>query len=62
MTVRGMTCEGCENTVREALEAVDGVTRVYVDRNDESVTVEGEPDRDTLVSTVTDAGYDVDED
>lgn len=57
ITVEGMTCEHCEQTVEEALEDVEGVTSASADRESESVTVEGNADTDELVSAVDEAGY-----
>jgi copper chaperone CopZ len=58
LTVEGMSCEHCEQTVAEALTEVSGVENVVVDREDEHATVEGEADTDTLVAAVESAGYD----
>ena len=58
ITVEGMTCGHCEQTVEEALEDVDDVTSATADREAESVTVEGDADTDALVSAVDEAGYD----
>lgn len=58
LTVEGMSCEGCESTVAEALESVDGVTDVAVDHEADSATVEGTAATSDLVSAVEDAGYD----
>lgn len=58
ITVEGMTCEHCEQTVEDALEDVKGVSAATADRNAESATIEGSADSDTLVSSVKDAGYD----
>jgi copper chaperone CopZ len=58
ITVEGMTCEHCEETVEEALEGVDGVTAASADRDAESATIEGTADSDALVDAVDDAGYD----
>jgi len=57
ITVEGMTCDHCEQTVEEALEALDGVTSATADRDVESATIEGSADPDALVSAVEDAGY-----
>jgi len=57
ITVEGMSCEHCEQTVEEALRGVDGVRGVSVDREAESATVEGDADTAALVDAVTDAGY-----
>lgn len=58
LTVEGMTCEHCEQTVEEALEEVEGVTSATADRDAESATVEGSAALDELVTVVEDAGYD----
>lgn len=57
LTVEGMTCEGCEESVRNALTAVSGVTSVSVDHSADSATVEGSTDIGALVAAVEDAGY-----
>ncbi len=58
ITVEGMSCEHCEQTVEDALEGVDGVESVDVDRESERATVEGDADPQALVSAVDEAGYD----
>ncbi|MFC6823899.1 CopZ family metallochaperone [Halopelagius fulvigenes] len=58
ITVEGMTCEHCEQTVEEALSGVGGVESATADRESESATVEGDADEDELVAAVEDAGYD----
>jgi copper chaperone CopZ len=58
ITVEGMSCEHCEETVEDALQEVDGVTSARADRNAESATVEGSAELDELVAVVEDAGYD----
>ena len=58
ITVEGMTCEHCEQTVEEALEGIDEVTTASADRDSESATVEGGAEPDELVTVVEDAGYD----
>lgn len=57
ITVKGMTCGHCEGTVEDALESVDGVSKATADRENDSVSVEGTADADTLVAAVEDAGY-----
>ena len=54
-----MSCGGCETTVEEALESVDGVVGVQVDRETDSARVQGEPNWSELKQAVTDAGYEV---
>jgi copper chaperone CopZ len=57
ITVEGMSCGGCEQSVEEALRGVAGVTRAEADREADSATVEGEADVDALLAAVEDAGY-----
>lgn len=60
ITVEGMSCGGCEQSVEEALEDVSGVTDADADRESEQATVEGEAPTDDLVSAVEDAGFSAD--
>jgi copper chaperone CopZ len=58
ITVEGMTCGHCEQTVEEALLDTEGVSAATADRDAESVTVEGEADVDAVFEAVDEAGYD----
>ena len=57
ITVRGMNCGHCEQTVESALEEVDGVSSAVADHETESATIEGTADGAALVGAVEDAGY-----
>jgi copper chaperone CopZ len=57
ITVEGMTCGHCEQTVEEALQGVSGVTDVIVDREEEQASVDGNADATALVEAVEEAGY-----
>lgn len=57
LTVEGMTCAHCEQTVEESVEAVSGVRDAEADRDAERVTVDGDADLEELVAAVEDAGY-----
>jgi copper chaperone CopZ len=57
ITVEGMTCGHCEQTVEEALQDVSGVTDVTADREAARATVDGDADAAVLVEAVEDAGY-----
>lgn len=59
LTIAGMSCEHCEQTVDEALSGVDGVTEVTVDRASSAATIHGDTDVKALVSAVERAGYTV---
>lgn len=59
LTVEGMTCDHCEQTVEEALGGVSGVTEATADRETEQATVESDADPVALVAAVEAAGYEV---
>lgn len=56
--VNGMTCAHCEKAVHEALAAVTGVKEVRVDRAAGRAWVEGNPNKQTLLTAVVEEGYD----
>ncbi|MFC4408337.1 heavy-metal-associated domain-containing protein [Haloarchaeobius iranensis] len=57
ISVEGMSCGHCEQTVEEALRDVAGVTEADADRESERVSVEGDAEMSALVAAVEDAGY-----
>lgn len=57
ITVEGMSCDHCEQTVEEALQDVLGVTDVTVDRETERASVDGDADTSALIDAVENAGY-----
>lgn len=57
LTVRGMTCDSCVNTLRRVLGRVPGVTAARVDLAAGQALVEGSASADTLIAAVERAGY-----
>lgn len=57
ISVEGMSCDHCEQTVEEALRDLSGVTDVTVDRENERARINGDADTTSLVQAVEDAGY-----
>lgn len=60
--VDGMTCGGCESSVKNALERLDGVQVVEASHQDGSVELLFDPervDREALAGAIEEAGYDV---
>jgi len=60
LKVTGMTCNGCVNTVRKALEGVPGVETAHVDLAAGSAQVSYDPARtstEAMVKAVGEAGY-----
>ncbi len=63
-SITGMTCGNCERHVREAAEAVPGVSAVDVDRPGNRATVTFDPQQttaDAIAAAITEAGYDTSE-
>jgi len=58
LQISGMTCGHCEMSVKEALAAVPGVTRVTaVSKDRGEAVVEGTASDDALVAAVAEEGY-----
>lgn len=62
LNVEGMSCSHCENAIRKAVGALDGVGSVTVDLDGKTVTVEYESEKialDAIRNEIEDQGYDV---
>jgi copper chaperone len=61
LAVTGMSCNGCEQNVENALRSLDGVSRVEADHGADTVDVVVDDDvSDTdLTTAIEGAGYDV---
>jgi copper chaperone len=62
LTVTGMKCGGCENTVKTKLQAVEGVISVALSFKENQVTVEFDTEKlnlDAIKSVITQAGFTV---
>jgi len=61
ISVDGMACGGCEETVENALQGLTDVNRVEADHESSSVEVVASESvgDDELRTTIEDAGYDV---
>lgn len=57
ITVTGMSCGHCEQTVEDALQSVTGVTGVSADHESEEAHIDGDADVAVLIEAVEDAGY-----
>lgn len=57
LTVEGMSCGHCEQTVEEALREVSGVTNASADHETGQASIDGDADVTALVQAVEDAGY-----
>ena len=60
LKVEGMSCQHCVASVKQSLEAVDGVESAMPDLDSGEVVINGDDlDREKLESAVRDAGYSV---
>ena len=61
LSVTGMSCNGCEQNVENALQSLDSVNRVEADHQDDTVDIvvdDSVSDTD-LTTAIEEAGYDV---
>ena len=56
--VEGMTCQGCANSVANAIKAVAPGSQISVDLDAKQITVEGLNDDEMIAKAVDDAGFD----
>ena len=62
LNVEGMSCSHCENAVKKAVGALDGVSKVTVSLKEKTVTVEHDVTKAPLSAirdAIQDQGYDV---
>lgn len=62
LTVTGMSCMGCVNSVKNLVSALPGVTRFQVDLATGLVEVDHDPaqsDRQSICTVIREGGYDV---
>ena len=59
LSIGGMTCASCTNTITDALQALSGVTDVAVNLlgNSATATIDKDQRAEVLVETIEDAGY-----
>ncbi len=59
LSIAGMSCQGCANTVKAALAGVEGVRRADISLEQEQarLVLEDAGSVDALVSAVREAGY-----
>jgi copper chaperone len=61
ISVTGMSCNGCERNVENALQTIEGVTRIDADHEGDVVELVVEDDiaEEDIEAAIEDAGYDV---
>lgn len=62
LNIEGMSCSHCENAVKKAVGALEGVSAVAVDLKGKTVTVEYDSSKvslDRIKNEIEEQGYDV---
>lgn len=57
--IEGMSCAHCVKHVTNALNDLDGITRVVVDLASKTAVVEGNASDNDMKAAIEDAGYEV---
>lgn len=55
--IENLKCKGCANTIKNKLMRIEGVKDVIVNKETETVTVEGSAKRAELVAILSSIGY-----
>jgi copper chaperone len=55
--VENIKCGGCMNSIKTALQKIETVAEVSIDKDTETITVNSETDRELLVKKLSDLGY-----
>jgi len=62
LTVLGISCNHCVNSIKNAVESLNGVSSVNVDLNSKKVSVEFDDEKislNTIKDVIKDQGYEV---
>ncbi len=61
LNIDGLCCDHCCHRVEEALNSIEGVSKVKVDKDKEQAVVQAEDslDNQILIDTLDEAGFDV---
>jgi Cu+-exporting ATPase len=59
LTVNGMMCSHCKARVESVCLGTQGTQTAFVDLQNKTVTITGNPDRFVLIKAIEDAGYEV---
>ncbi len=59
LTVPGMMCDGCAETITKAIAAIDPAAQISISLADKTVTVDSQLPATTINQVLADAGYEV---
>jgi len=57
VTVENIKCEGCANSIKTALMKINGVDNVSIDKDTETVTIDGMVEKESLIQMLSKLGY-----
>lgn len=57
ITVENIKCGGCINSIKTALMKINGVENVNIDKDTETITINGTAEREFLIQTLSKLGY-----
>ena len=57
IAVENIKCAGCVNSIKTALLKIDGVQNVNIDKDTETVTIDGTAEKTILVQALSKLGY-----
>ena len=57
ITVENIKCGGCINSIKTALMKINGVQSINIDKDTETITIDGTVKRENLVQTLSNLGY-----
>lgn len=55
--VENIKCGGCMNSIKTALQQMEGVQEVNIDKDTETVTIESESNIEPFIQKLNDLGY-----
>ncbi len=59
LKIPNMTCQHCANTIQNAVKTIPGVEKINISLNEKLIQIEGEPDRDEIISIIQKSGYSI---
>lgn len=55
--IENIKCGGCMNSIKTALQQMEGVQEVNIDKDTETVTIESDSDIEPFIQKLNDLGY-----
>jgi len=55
--VENIKCGGCESSIKTALQKIETVSNVIIDKETDTITIHSETERELLAATLSKLGY-----